>query len=117
MLTLFQLNTNSELLSNFLDEIETKYKIDFTNFSNFDLASGSFDNEFDKNYGVPQFLQMESSEGMNPLKIVENLGTDEMFDGKKANPDDELPDPNSKEGGAPCINSGDCTGFQLKIMK
>ena len=65
----------------------------------------------------PRFSEMQSKESLSPLSIVENLGTDEMFTETKANPDDELPEPNSKEGGTLCSDSGDCIGFQMKIMK
>ena len=54
---------------------------------------------------------MQSKESLSPLSIVKNLGTDEMFTDTKANPDDELPEPNSKEGGTLCSDSGDCIGF------
>ena len=127
----YKANENlKQVLPNFLDELESKYKIDFSDITNnFKLGDVDFEEkfaEYTKQFksdplrdfkDTPRFSEMQSKESLNPLKIVENLGTDEMFNGKKASPDDDLPEPNTKEGGTLCTDSGDCIGFQLKIMK
>ena len=108
-------------MSVFLDQIEKNYKIDLTGISNFDITSSKFDESFDlfsKRFeGSSEFRFSELKSSLNPMNIIKNLGTDEMFNEKKANADDDLPEPNTKEGGAPCTGTGDCIGFQLKIMK
>lgn len=84
------------------------------NFTIIEDKFESFSHQFTE---IPRFTELKTKIDLSPLQIVKNLGTDEMFVGKKANPDDNLPEPNSSEGGAPCTDSADCIGFQLKIMK
>lgn len=119
-----------KLLPDFLDEIEGVYNINILELAKSSMKNENLDDlyekitkkikeksDIDETSNSHRFLQMQSTEKLNPLALIKNLGTDEMFYGKKADSNDDLPEPNTKEGGAPCTSPGDCLGFQLKIMK
>ncbi len=73
-------------------------------------------NEID--FSVFRFANSKFLDNLNPMAAVADLiGQDEMFDGRKANGNEDLPEPNSDEGGALCTGVGDCKLLQMKIMK
>lgn len=69
------------------------------------------------NENPQRFLQTQDKETINPLTVVKNLGSDELFSEKKSDPNDIAPEPNTKEGETPCNNPTDCLKLQLQIMK
>ena len=105
-----------------MDEIF--YQIDFDKLekvafqkTNIEDIEANVDKQINEFWNTQRFLQIQEKTTINPLAVVKNQGTNELFSDKKSNPEDTLPEPNTNDGGAPCNDPSDCLNLQMKIMK
>lgn len=88
------------------------------NFSSFNFNEIPSIKKNDFDFSVFRFTNAKFLDSLNPMSAVADLiGQDEMFDQEKAKGTEDLPEPNSKDGGALCTGTGDCKLLQLKVMK
>ena len=65
----------------------------------------------------PRFEQAQSEEKFDFMKLVPNLGQDELFVAHRVDPDRDDPPPYVPEGGANCWSFGSCKAYGLITMK